>query len=137
MLDSPKVINGPAYPPPELRRWFPEGGAGELTDAFLAQLHLAVMGGDAEEAFASQNLAKDATVLRGLPAAGGVLNEATVRVLSDPATFPQLQTGEVAVLNFTNSSFNAYMGRCGAIVTNTGGSLSHAAICARDRAGNG
>ena len=81
------------------------------------------MGGDAEEAFASQNLAKDATVLRGLPAAGGVLNEATVRVLRDPATFPELQTGEVAVVNFTNSSFNAYMGRCGAIVTNMGGSL--------------
>ncbi|KAH8049834.1 PEP-utilizing enzyme [Aureococcus anophagefferens] len=133
MLDSPAVINGPRHPPPQLGKWFPKGGCGELTDAFLAVINVALMGSDCEDEFAAGNLAPGAAVLRGMPASSGAEGALRARVrVVDEATFPELRRGEVAVLNFTNSSFNAYLNRCGAVVTNTGGALSHA-ICARRR----
>ncbi|KAH8066420.1 Pyruvate phosphate dikinase [Aureococcus anophagefferens] len=135
MLDSPAVINGPRHPPPQLGKWFPKGGCGELTDAFLAVINVALMGSDCEDEFAAGNLAPGAAVLRGMPASSGAEGALRARVrVVDEATFPELRRGEVAVLNFTNSSFNAYLNRCGAVVTNTGGALSHAAICAREAA---
>ena len=48
------------------------------------------------------------------------------------AQFNTLLNGEVAVLPATNASFNAYLGRCGAIVADSGGVLCHAALCARE-----
>ena len=92
-------------------------------------------GSDCEDEFAAGNLAPGAAVLRGMPASSGAEGALRARVrVVDESTFPELRRGEVAVLNFTNSSFNAYLNRCGAVVTNTGGALSHAAICAREAA---
>ena len=71
-----------------------------------------------------------ATTLVGDGASAGVV-QAACRVLT-AETFHELRPGEVAVLVFTNSAFNAYLPRCGGVVTDSGGSLSHAAICARE-----
>ena len=66
-----------------------------------------------------------------IPHRSGIL-EGRVRILGGAATYGDLEHGEIAVLPATNSSFNAYLPRCGAIVADAGGALCHAAICARE-----
>lgn len=56
----------------------------------------------------------------------------TARVLRGPADFPRLQPGDVAVCTFTDPSWTPLFRVAGAVVTETGGTLSHAAIVARE-----
>ena len=58
--------------------------------------------------------------------------EGTVRIIQKPADFRRLQQGDVLVTKNTSASFNVVMPMVGAIVTDRGGQLSHAAIIARE-----
>jgi rifampicin phosphotransferase len=67
----------------------------------------------------------------GLPVHPGVY-EGPVRVISGPQDFNRLQQGDVLVTRNTGPAFNVVLPLLGAIVTDRGGQLSHAAIVARE-----
>jgi pyruvate,water dikinase len=75
--------------------------------------------------------AADSTVLRGIPVSRGVY-EGTVRLVLTTAHFADLCQGEVLVTPATSPHFNVLLPLLGAIVTDRGGALSHAAIVARE-----
>ena len=67
----------------------------------------------------------------GLPVHPGIY-EGPVRVINGPQDFNRLQQGDVLVTRNTGPAFNVVLPLLGAIVTDRGGQLSHAAIVARE-----
>ncbi len=67
----------------------------------------------------------------GLPVHPGVY-EGPARIVTGPQDFNRLQQGDVLVTRSTGPSFNVVLPLLGAIVTDRGGQLSHAAIVARE-----
>lgn len=67
----------------------------------------------------------------GLPVHPG-LYEGPVRIVAGPHDFNRLQRGDVLVTRNTGPAFNVVLPLLGAIVTDRGGQLSHAAIVARE-----
>ena len=70
-------------------------------------------------------------LLRGLAASGGVY-EGPARRVSGPSQFGCILQGDVLVTESTTEAFNILLPLLGAIVTDTGGLLSHSAIVARE-----
>ena len=69
--------------------------------------------------------------MRGFPGSAGVV-EGPVRVLQQPREGDSLRGGEVLVTTVTNVGWTPLFPRLGAIVTDVGAPLSHAAIVARE-----
>ncbi|HVH27533.1 MAG TPA: PEP-utilizing enzyme [Vicinamibacterales bacterium] len=67
----------------------------------------------------------------GLPVHPGIY-EGPARVIAGPEDFNRLQKGDVLVTRTTGPAFNVVLPLLGAIVTDRGGQLSHAAIVARE-----
>lgn len=67
----------------------------------------------------------------GLPVHPG-LYEGPARIVNGPEDFNRLQQGDVLVTRNTGPAFNVVLPLLGAIVTDRGGQLSHAAIVARE-----
>lgn len=65
-------------------------------------------------------------------AAGGGRASGPVRVIRDPGEFTTLRTGEVLVCPYTNPSWTPLFQLAAAVVVDTGGLASHAAIVARE-----
>ena len=58
--------------------------------------------------------------------------EGTARVIRGTSEFGRIEPGDVLVTNSTTTAFNIVLPLLGAIVTDRGGLLSHAAIVARE-----
>jgi pyruvate,water dikinase len=69
--------------------------------------------------------------LKGVPASEGI-STGRARVISSAAELALVEAGEVIVTQFTNSSFNLVIGMAAGVVTELGGTLSHAAITCRE-----
>ena len=69
--------------------------------------------------------------VRGLGVSRGVY-EGTARVIRGTEEFGRIEQGDVLVTNSTTTAFNIVLPLLGAIVTDRGGLLSHAAIVARE-----
>ncbi|MHA6617090.1 PEP/pyruvate-binding domain-containing protein [Pseudonocardia sp. DLS-67] len=80
--------------------------------------------------FPDRAAAGDALVT-GTPASGGRAS-GPVRVIREVADFGQLRSGDVLVCPYTNPSWTPLFQRAAAVVVDTGGSGSHAAIVARE-----
>lgn len=119
--DVPKWLNAPPPPPPPVE-WLPEPArrSQRAVDAFLACLF-----GEAETA------KHDERTVRGLPVSPGVY-EGTARLVRDEADFAKIEQGDVLVARATSPYFNVVLPLLGAIVTDRGGQLSHAAIVSRE-----
>jgi pyruvate,water dikinase len=70
-------------------------------------------------------------LLTGTPASGGVA-EGPVRLIRGPEEFGELRAGDVLVCPNTNPSWTPLFARAAAVVVDTGGLGSHAAIVARE-----
>jgi len=70
-------------------------------------------------------------VVKGFPVSPGVY-EGTARLIQNPSDFHRLQQGDVLVTKNTSATFNVVLPMLGAIITDRGGQLSHAAIVARE-----
>ena len=70
-------------------------------------------------------------VITGFPGAAGVV-EGTARVLGAPEDGARLGDGEILVTTVTNIGWTPIFPRAGAVVTDVGAPLSHAAIVARE-----
>jgi rifampicin phosphotransferase len=73
----------------------------------------------------------DGEVLKGTPASGGRA-VGTARVIRGAADFGRLAAGDVLVCATTTPAWTPLFASAGALVTDTGGILSHAAIVARE-----
>lgn len=81
--------------------------------------------------FVSSETESDSTVVRGIGASPGHY-EGTVRLIRSPLEFDRLAQGDVLVTASTTEAFNIVLPLLGAIVTDRGGLLSHAAIVSRE-----
>lgn len=118
--DAPEVLGPPPSPPPD-----PSGlppGAMRVMRATGA-----AMG----ELFGSSQAPQEEKLLRGLAASGGIY-EGPARRVSGPSEFDRIIEGDVLVTESTSEAFNILLPLLGAIVTDSGGLLSHSAIVARE-----
>jgi pyruvate,water dikinase len=70
-------------------------------------------------------------LLRGLTASRGIY-EGPARLIRGPGEFDRIMKGDVLVTESTSEAFNILLPLLGAIVTDSGGLLSHSAIVARE-----
>jgi len=92
---------------------------------------MAAMGLAMSSLFGSSELEHEEHLLRGLAASPGIY-EGTARRVSGPAEFDRIVQGDVLVTGATSEAFNILLPLLGAIVTDSGGLLSHSAIVARE-----
>ncbi len=71
------------------------------------------------------------TVLKGIPGYPGVY-EGTARFIRDPKELDNVKKGEVLVCKMTNPAWVVCFSQIGALVTDTGGALSHPAVVSRE-----
>ncbi len=69
--------------------------------------------------------------LRGLGASAGVY-EGPARVVESPEQFDDVKKGEVLVCKMTSPSWVVLFTKIGALVTDSGGALSHPAVVSRE-----
>jgi len=69
--------------------------------------------------------------LRGTPGAPGI-HTGRARIVLSPDEFDHVQTGDILVTRTTNPSWTPLFGIIGALITDSGGVLSHGAIVARE-----
>ncbi len=74
---------------------------------------------------------KAEVILRGIAASVGSAS-GPVKIIADPSKIDEVIKGDVLVAEMTNPSYVPAMRRAVAIVTDTGGSTSHAAIVSRE-----
>jgi pyruvate,water dikinase len=118
--DAPPFLGSPPEPPPPLDG-LPPGAARAMR----------AVGTAIDALFRGSDAASDATVVRGIPASPGVYS-GTARLVADPSELGRLEQGDVLVTSTTTESFNIVLSVLGAIVTDAGGLLSHAAIVSRE-----
>ena len=118
--EAPASLGPPAPPPPD-----PSG----LPPGVARVMH--AVGIALGELFGSSEEAHEENLLRGLAASGGMY-EGPARRVSGPAEFDRIVQGDVLVTESTTEAFNILLPLLGAIVTDSGGLLSHSAIVARE-----
>ncbi|HMD57164.1 MAG TPA: PEP-utilizing enzyme [Solirubrobacteraceae bacterium] len=118
--EAPALLGEPPMPPPD-----PSG----LPPA--AARVMRAMGIAMTEMFGSSEAEHEEHVLRGLAASRGVY-EGPARCVSGPGEFDRIVQGDVLVTESTSEAFNILLPLLGAIVTDSGGLLSHSAIVARE-----
>lgn len=118
--EAPAALGGePADPPP--MEVLPSG-LREANMAIFAQISGFLGGGQAQD---------DDAVVRGMPGSPGRY-QGPARVITGPEEFDRIEPGDVLVARTTSEAFNVVLPLLGAIVTNRGGALSHAAIVSRE-----
>ncbi len=123
IADAPPWLGAPPSPPPPAE-WFPEIArrAQRATVTFINCLFQP----------APEPREKDpAATVTGLPVNVGVY-EGTARLINHESEFGRIQQGDVLLTRATSPYFNTVLPMLGAIVTDRGGQLSHAAIVARE-----
>ena len=118
--EAPMHLGPPAPPPPD-----PSG----LPPAEARMMRAA--GITIDSMFAPSEKAHGEDTLRGLAASGGVY-EGPVRRVAGPTEFDRIVEGDVLLTESTSEAFNILLPLLGAIVTDSGGLLSHSAIVARE-----
>ena len=119
--DVPQFLGPPPQPPPPLEA-LPE-------DARPGAAAIAAALGNLSDPPAAE--ATPEQLVRGFAVSAGIY-EGTARLIQSPADFQRLQAGDVLITKNTSAAFNVVMPMLGAIVTDRGGQLSHAAIVARE-----
>jgi phosphohistidine swiveling domain-containing protein len=117
---APPTLGPPAPPPPD-----PSGlppAAARLMRAIGLTIHAL---------HAPSEAPHEEQMLRGLAASGGVY-EGPARRVAGPADFDRIVKGDVLLTESTTEAFNILLPLLGAIVTDSGGLLSHSAIVARE-----
>ena len=117
---TPRSLGDPPPPPPDASG-LPPDVARLMRATGIALGHL----------FGSSEAQHDEQVLRGLAASPGVY-EGPARLISGPSEFDRIVNGDVLVTQSTTEAFNILLPLLGAIVTDSGGLLSHSAIVARE-----
>jgi pyruvate,water dikinase len=118
--EAPALLGPPPPPPPDL------SGLPPAAARMARAIGLAL-----ESLFGSSQAPHEERKLRGLAASRGVY-EGPARRVSHPSEFDRIHKGDILVTQSTTEAFNILLPLLGAIVTDAGGLLSHAAIVARE-----
>jgi pyruvate,water dikinase len=118
--DAPPFLGGEPAPPLPAE-WLPPAAA---------RLERAI-GAVVKEMFSAPEPQTEERKVRGLGVSPG-LYQGSARVIRSTEEFGRIQPGDVLVTNSTTTAFNIVLPLLGAIVTDRGGLLSHAAIVARE-----
>jgi pyruvate,water dikinase len=118
--DAPSLLGPPPPPPPD-----PSG----LPPAVARVMR--GMGIVIQAMFGSSEAEHEERLVRGLAASPGVY-EGSARRVAGPTEFDRIVEGDVLVTESTTEAFNILLPLLGAIVTDAGGLLSHAAIVSRE-----
>lgn len=118
--DAPPYLGDPPSPPPD-PSGLPPG----------AQRVMRAMGIVMAEMFGTTQAKQEQSRIRGSAASPGVY-EGSARRLAGPSEFERILQGDVLITESTSEAFNILLPLLGAIVTDSGGLLSHAAIVARE-----
>jgi pyruvate,water dikinase len=118
--DAPMHLGDPPMPPPDPSQLPPP-----------MQRLMAAVGAAMGEMFGASEVEHEETVIRGLSASAG-MREGIARRVAGPADFDRIQQGDVLLTEATTEAFNILLPLLSAIVTDSGGALSHAAIVARE-----
>ena len=117
--DVPLVLGPPPSPPPPLD-WMPL----KLQPTMRAfGMIMGAVFDDAREA--------SADIISGLPVSPGIY-EGIAKVILSTRDFGRLNQGDVLITKNTSAGFNVVLPIIGALVTDRGGLLSHAAIVSRE-----
>lgn len=118
--DAPPFLGGtPAGPPPT--DWLPP-------DAARAERAVGIVMG---EMFAVRERQKAASKVIGFAASPGLVT-GVARLVLDPHDMGRVRKGDVLITRSTSPAFNALLPLIGGVVTDRGGTLSHAAVVARE-----
>jgi pyruvate,water dikinase len=118
--EAPSVLGPPPSPPPD------PSGLPPAVGRMMRAIGIAL-----EALFGSSEAPHEEHMLRGLAASRGVY-EGPARRVSHPSEFDRIKRGDVLVTESTTEAFNILLPLLGAIVTDSGGLLSHSAIVARE-----
>jgi rifampicin phosphotransferase len=118
--DAPAHLGDDPPPMPDLSQLPPP----------MARL-MAALGTAMGEMFGVSDVAHEETTIRGLGASSGT-REGIVRRVAGPSDFDRIQQGDVLLTEATTEAFNILLPLLSAIVTDSGGALSHAAIISRE-----
>jgi pyruvate,water dikinase len=118
--DAPATL-GPAPEPPPDPTELPPGAARMMRASAITRAAL----------HATSDAPHEEHSLRGLRASGGIY-EGPARRVAGPSQFDRIVKGDVLVTESTTEAFNILLPLLGAIVTDSGGLLSHSAIVARE-----
>ncbi len=118
--DVPPFLGPPAPPPPDLTALPPS--ASRLMRAIFIGL---------DHVFGSSQAQNEERILYGIAASKGVY-EGPARRVSGPSEFGRITKGDVLITESTSEAFNILLPLLGAMVTDNGGLLSHAAIVSRE-----
>ena len=121
---APSTLGFPPSPPPPAE-WLPASAARMQR---IVDLVLKLMFQPHEE---DRGAEREARALKGFGVSPGVY-EGPARVISSIYELPDVQQGEVLIASSTGPTFNVVLPLIGALVTERGGALSHAAIVARE-----
>jgi len=118
--DAPPFLGGtPSGPPPA--EWLPEPAA-------RAERAVAICMG---EMFASRDKQKPAAQVSGFAASPGLVT-GIARLVLDASDMARVRKGDVLITRATAPSYNGLLPLLSGIVTDRGGTLSHAAVVARE-----
>jgi rifampicin phosphotransferase len=117
---APRHLGTPPSPPPP-PEWYPPATR-RMNAATEAVIHAM---------FHEPEPRSEPAVVRGLNASAGVY-EGTARLVLRPSEMTRIQQGEILVTRMTTEAYNGIVPLLGAIVTDRGGLLSHAATVARE-----
>ncbi len=73
----------------------------------------------------------DQNVIKGIPGSPGVV-EGIARFVTSPDEFDQIEKGDILVCKMTNPAWVVSFSKISALVTDTGGALSHPAVVSRE-----
>jgi phosphohistidine swiveling domain-containing protein len=118
--DAPPFLGGEPAAPPD-SSILPSG----------AQRSDRAMGVTLATLFAPSEREADETTVRGIAVHPGTY-EGTARLVGHASEFHRIEPGDILVTRSTSPYFNVVLPMLGAIVTDRGGALSHAAIVARE-----
>ena len=120
--DAPDFLGVPPSEDPPPLHLFPSGLA------LTAAAFMTAFGSLNDEEPAKET---EAGSLSGIAVSPGTY-EGTARIISGPEDFARLEPGDVLVTKNTSAAFNVVLPILGALVTDRGGLLSHAAIVSRE-----
>jgi pyruvate,water dikinase len=113
-----------------LRDWSPPPALGPVPEA-LNDPAVRMLWGVTQETIEGWLRRRDGSEIHGCGASSGVV-EGTARVLTDVNQIGQVRDGEILVCPVTAPSWAPVFGKIKAAVSDIGGSMSHAAIVARE-----
>ena len=118
--DVPASLGEPPSPPPSLDGLPPAARRANTAVAFYLGSMMEVPPAQTTE-----------TSVKGLPVSPGI-HEGTARVIKEQTDLGRIEAGDVLVAATTSPYFNVVLPLLGAIVTDRGGQLCHAAIVTRE-----